>query len=212
VQFALDQINYHVLRLPRDAARWHFVHEFLRLRKQVFVDRMQWQLDTLDHIEFEQYDHLMTTYIIAEDSVTSRVVGGARLLRTDRRNETCSGRLKYSYMIRDAALGLLPGLPSEITEGAPPTDAGTWELTRLVVDGVRGVAQGILWAVNSFLNLTGANRCLFLGPPSFLRMAKSMGFSPKPMGKIVGNESGRFLAFACDVIRDNGTVALRACG
>ncbi|MCB1468311.1 MAG: hypothetical protein KDK08_14465 [Rhizobiaceae bacterium] len=197
-----EEVTFHVLRFPRDAARWHLVHDFLTLRKDVFVDRMHWRLHSHGATEFEQYDHFRTTYVIATAAETGKVVGGARLLRTDHVNDTCSGRVHYSYMIRDAARGLLDGLPKSLLDAEPPQDARSWELTRLVSVGGASVSKGILEAVNRFLTAEGARRCLFLGPPAFLRMAAQMGFEPRRLGPVVGNESGRFLAFSCDVIRD----------
>ena len=200
MQVELGGLTYHVLRMPADASRWNLVTEFLQLRKQVFVDRLGWELATLDLMEFEQYDSFAATYVIAQHSATGRVAGGARLLRTDHASPTCSGSLKYSYMIRDAALGLLPGLPADLCAGSPPVDPKTWELTRLVSDGTPGVAENLLRIVNAYLASKGALRCLFLGPAAFMRMARGMGFRPEPLGQVVGNTSGRFLAFACAVI------------
>ena len=194
------EVTFQVLRFPRDATKWHLVHDFLMLRKDVFVDRMNWRLHSHGATEFEQYDHFRTTYVIATDAVTGAVVGGARLLRTDHVNDTCSGRVKYSYMIRDAARGLLDGLPTGLLDNAPPQDARIWELTRLVSAGGTAVSNGILETVNRFLLSQGARRCLFLGPPAFLRMARQLGFAPRPLGPVLGNESGRFLAFSCDVV------------
>lgn len=34
-----------------------------------------------------------------------------------------------------------------------------------------------------------------------MRMASRMGFDPIPLGKLVGNGSGRYLAFSCEVLR-----------
>jgi acyl homoserine lactone synthase len=124
-------------------------------------------------------------------------VGGARLIRTDWRFG--SGKMVYSYMIRDAYLEHLPGLPADVCADEPPVDPETWELTRLTAI-VPGVAEQILTAANEFLKGIDAKRCLFLGPPAFMRMARGMGYAPKPMGRITGNQDGRFLAFSCAVV------------
>lgn len=98
-------LTLHVLTLPRDAERWNLVSDYLRLRKDVFIDQMNWSLHAHAAAEFEQYDHFGTTYVIAEDAGTGEVVGGARLLRTDQESPSGSGRISYSYMIRDAHRG-----------------------------------------------------------------------------------------------------------
>jgi len=174
------------------------INGFLSLRRKVFIDGMDWKLVSHKQIEYEQYDTIATTYVIAHEH--GKVIGGARLLRSDSKLPTSFGLTQYSYMIRDSYLGLLPGLPSEICFSEPPSDAKTWELTRFVsLDGAR-VGEAILTEVNEFIKSQNAETCLFLGPPVFMRMSKTMGYIPKPLGKIVGDRTGRFLAFSCDVI------------
>ncbi|PCJ76143.1 MAG: hypothetical protein COA53_02475 [Rhodobacteraceae bacterium] len=185
-----------VLRFPADIVHWHLVKSFLLLRKEVFVDKMDWPLFHADSMEFEQYDTLTSVYIIAHED--DKVIGGARLVRTDQSQSF--GKIVYSYMIRDAYLENLPGLPPEICSSEPPVDPDVWELTRFTSQDNMWVGRGILERCNEFLKEEGAHECLFLGPPAFLRMARTMGYNPKALGKITGNKDGRFLAFSCDVI------------
>ena len=189
------EFKVSIVSLPYGAAKWHLVCDFLVLRKQVFIDEMGWDLHLEKSWEYEQYDALDAVYVIAHCG--DKVLGGARLLRTDRENGT--GTLRYSYMIRDAYLGHLPGLPEEICADDPPVAKTTWELTRLAVRSAR-LGAAILTATNEFLKTVDADTCLFLGPPSFMRMARGMGYDPQPMGQITGNHDGRFLAFSCGVI------------
>ncbi|AYF04172.1 hypothetical protein PY32053_04681 (plasmid) [Paracoccus yeei] len=191
-----SQVQISALKLPEDSRRWPLVMRFYELRKQVFVNEMKWQLFHHDGIEFEQYDTLDTVYLVAHRG--SEVIGGARLKRTD-----CvlgSGKYVYTYMIRDACNGLLNGMPQDLCYDEPPVDHDIWELTRFTVVGEPGVAEGILRKANQYIHQRGGKACLFLGPPAFMRMAKRMGFSPKPMGPVSGNHDGRFLAFRCDVM------------
>ncbi|MGL4309001.1 MAG: acyl-homoserine-lactone synthase [Paracoccaceae bacterium] len=185
-----------VLRAPEDLAKWNLVADFLRLRRQVFMEQMSWDLTVAGDMEYEQYDTFASIYVIAHEGGT--VLGGARLIRTDNRSRDPQQR--YSYMIRDAKLGLLPGLPTDLCDEEPPVDPAIWELTRFAAPGGVGLGADILRHVNDFLKSQGGRSCLFLGPPAFMRMAKGMGFSPRPLGKIVGNRDGRFLAFECAVI------------
>ncbi len=174
---------------------WDLVTAFLKLRRAVFIEKMEWPLYQAEDMEFEQYDRVDTVYVIAH--IGNRVVGGARLLRTDHIGG--AGKVRYSYMIRDAYLGLLDGLPAAICDTDPPFSANVWELTRLISDETAGVAELVLEATNDFLVEQKATRCLFLGPPAFMRMARSMAFQPNAMGKIQSNPDGRFLAFECPV-------------
>ncbi len=175
--------------------RWDLVASFLKLRREVFIEQMAWPLHQADAMEYEQYDRVDTYYLIAHNA--GRVVGGARLLRTDRM--IGAGKLRYSYMIRDAHLGILDGLPSNLCLQAPPMSDKIWELTRLVSSGSLGVAAQLMQATNQFLENQAADTCLFLGPPSFMRMAKKLSFAPEPLGDVTGNQDGRFLAFQCKV-------------
>ena len=180
-----------VLRIPDNIADWHLVHKFLKFRKDVFINRMSWELHHSEAMEFEQYDRIDTVYVIAH--VGDTVVGGARLVRTDRQIGF------YSYMIRDACKGLLPGMPRDICDADPPVSPQIWELTRLAALPRAGLGELILTTSNAFLSDQEATECLFLGPPAFMRMAKTMQFEPRPLGKVTGNGDGRFLAFACGV-------------
>lgn len=184
------------LTLPGDLMRYDLIADFLRVRKRVFVDEKAWSLHHAEGVEFEQYDTFDTTYVIAH--CDGDVLGGARLKRTDRQHGT--GEVSYSYMIRDAALGLLPGMPSNLCSARPPIDPRVWELTRLVAEPIAGLAERILEVSNAYLFAVGASRCLFLGSPAFLRMANRLGWKAKQLGDVVGNTDGRFVAFECDVL------------
>ncbi len=185
-----------VVRMPGGFQRYDLVRSFLQLRKAVFIDEMEWPLYQYDEIEFEQYDTFQAVYLIAHNGAL--VLGGARLIRTDWTLGT--GKIQYSYMIRDACHGLLPNMPKDLCFESPPTDPKVWELTRLATVPGTGVAQDLLHATNRFLIQEGATRCLFLGPPAFLRMAKGMGYLPRRLGPTVKNDDGSFLAFSCDVV------------
>jgi acyl homoserine lactone synthase len=160
----------------------------LKLRKQVFVDRLEWPLFYADEVEFEQYDSLDTTYVICLEG--DEVIGGARLRRTD--HYSGHGSLRYSYMIRDACLGHLPGLPATLCDDMPPSDSRTWELTRMIVNGPKSLTEKVLEEVNLFLLSEGATTCLFLGSPAFLRMARRLDWPAQPLGPVCGNADGRF--------------------
>ena len=194
-------VAVEAVTMPGDIRRYDLVTSFLKMRKEVFVEQKAWPLFHADGIEFEQYDTFDTTYIIAHDS--GKVLGGARLRRTDRR--AGAGSICYSYMIRDAYLGLLPGMPMNLCHDLPPMEETTWELTRLVALPGSGVVERILEAANTYLYTVGAERCLFLGSPAFLRMASRLGWSPKALGDVVGNDDGRFVAFDCAVIPGHTT-------
>ncbi|KAB7610285.1 hypothetical protein F9L33_13315 [Amylibacter sp. SFDW26] len=178
-----------ILSFPKDIDKYDLVASFLKLRNEVFINKMRWPLYQTEGMEFEQYDTLGVTYIIAHEG--REVVAGARLMRTDRKFA------RYSYMIRDAYLELLPGLPSDICSEEPPVDHNIWEMTRFASTqnsvGAEIINQGI-----DFLRSKAAKGCLFLGPPAFMRFGVRLGYDPIPLGPVTGNKDGRFLAFRCD--------------
>ena len=193
-----DSYEVSVVELPRNVQDLDLVSDFMRLRKRVFVDGLEWPLIHAEGIEFEQYDTLLNPCSVTAHA-NRRVLGGARLKPTSAKNG--SGQTVYSYMIRDAYLGLLPGMPAALCHQDPPVDPGIWELTRLAtVEKPAGIAHALLRSANSYLHKRHATACLFLGPPAFLRMAKRLGWKPEPLGPVVGNSDGRFLAFGCDVL------------
>lgn len=182
-----------VLHLPEDASSWNLVYDFLALRRKVFIEKMKWQLMDTNGIEFEQYDIVgLASYVIAHSG--AEVLAGARIIRCDKRVG------HYSYMIRDAYLGIID-LPSNLCDETPPVDQQSWELTRLVSNHKNpAVAKAVLDVANDYVYDQNGLRCLFLGPPSFLKMARAYGYKADKLGPITGDESGRFLAFQCQVI------------
>lgn len=182
-----------VLHLPEDASNWNLVYDFLSLRRKVFIEKMKWQLMDTNGIEFEQYDIVgLASYVIAHSG--TEVIAGARIIRCDKTMG------QYSYMIRDAYLGKID-LPSDLCDKEPPVDPQSWELTRLVSNHKDpAVAKAVLDVANDYIYEQNGTRCLFLGPPSFLKMARKYGYEAEKLGRITGDESGRFLAFQCEVI------------
>lgn len=174
--------------------------QFHRMRSNVFCERMGWELDSIMGCEYDEYDCHLTKYVLAIDKEKKQVLGGARLLRTDR--EEYVNALSpdpNSYMIRDAYLQRIEGIPSNLCFLPPPVSTDTWELTRIISNGKLRIAPHVLLKANEYLLSVGAKHCLFLGAPSFMRMAKMMGFSPRPMGNLVSDQHSTFLAFSTNV-------------
>ncbi|RJL05463.1 hypothetical protein D3P06_06865 [Paracoccus aestuarii] len=187
--------HVEIIRCPENLDRWHLVTDYLKIRKQVFVDQMDWPLFHAEDLEFEQYDTFDTIYAVATEH--GRVIGGARLRRTDQISG--KGRVRYSYMIRDACMGVISGLPAGLCATTPPFREDVWEMTRMVVNGPREVSRLMLRAVNAFLADQGAASVLFLGSPAFARMAKSMDWPVQTLGPIASNKDGSFQVFECPV-------------
>lgn len=184
-----------IVDLPKGVQKWNLVAAFLKLRKEVFINELDWSLYHSDQMEFEQYDSPTTKYIISHDG--NYVLGGARLLRTDW--VLSKGKVNYTYMIRDAYNGLLPGISPEICKSPPPVDSDVWEMTRFVSREGERVGEEIIKAGIDYLVSIKAKECLFLSSPAFMRVGRRMGYKAKPLGPIIGNKDGRFLAFSCEL-------------
>ncbi|WP_298571881.1 acyl-homoserine-lactone synthase [uncultured Aliiroseovarius sp.] len=174
--------------------------KYMDLRTRVFTNEKGWDVWLPTKNDLDSYDCFDALYIIAYEPRSNRVLGGARLVCTDRVHKSPRNQ-SSTYMINDAFKGVLKGLPTNICDSQPPQDENVWELTRLVVgDADPSVARSVLKASNDFLHAQKATKCLFLGPRAFMRMAKGMGYTPVPMGPVVGTPGDSFLAFETEVL------------
>lgn len=185
-----------IVSYPDQVADWLLVKRFHQLRKSIFIDQMKWSLHAAEDVEFEQYDALgQATYVIVHEA--GEVIGGARLLRTT--TQIGRGAITYSYMIRDAYLGLID-LPSAMCATPPPNDPDVWEMTRFVAANPDPeIARAILSSARQFLEENGAKSCLFLGPPAMQRLYRRFGMTVRPLGPLQRNESGAFGAYEVSI-------------
>ena len=168
------------------------VNKCLAERRRVFIEQKGWDLNTRDGIEDDQYDVFgAATYVIVHDE--GKVIAGARLLRCDSR--IGQGKHVYSYMIRDAYLGLID-LPKGLCHIEPPIDIASWEMTRVfTLDRSMAALKLLIGAVRDHLVCQGAERLLCLGPKSLMRLGSILGFDSSILGDHLGNADGQFLAF-----------------
>ena len=97
---------------------------YLALRKQHFVDQLNWDLSHDGVNEMDQYDHPQATYAVVTDG--GRVIGGARAM-------PCSANWAgWTYMLRDAWRGKADYIPRDLMTHYPDT-SDTWECTRLIL-------------------------------------------------------------------------------
>lgn len=191
-KYVTQVIPFH----ENNRGEWQAVRDFYRLRKTVFMDGMGWDLQDIAGREVDQYDCAWAVYILVKDVESGEVVGGARMLRTDREEYLSQlDEEPTSYMLRDAYLGRIDELPQDLCFLEPPSDPNIWELTRLAATGRAG--EQLMLAVNDFLAEQGARQCLAMGSQLVFRVAKKLGFRPEPIGDVQSNESGSFFAFRC---------------
>ncbi|GAA6196577.1 acyl-homoserine-lactone synthase [Pseudophaeobacter sp.] len=97
----------------------------LRARYHHFIETRGWKLPNTRGLEFDQYDTPESIYCTIHDGLT--VYGGLRVTPTTAHN------INASYMLRDAQLGLLPDMPTNLLDEPAPQDPGTWEVSRVFV-------------------------------------------------------------------------------
>lgn len=200
LQPEVEDLQISVISLPAGMARYNLVLDYMSLRSDVFIGKKKWQLSSGDGIEWEQYDvHGASVYVLAHDGTT--VHAGCRLMRADTIIGT--GKVQYSYMIRDAYLGRI-SLPPEICTNEPPNDNNHWELTRMVSRGAnRNASLRCMYGAYAYLAALNAKGCLCLGSPAVMRLAKVSGFRPAALGPVCGNKDGRFVAFYMPLVARN---------
>ncbi|MGR3452709.1 acyl-homoserine-lactone synthase [Pseudooceanicola sp.] len=154
--------------------------EFMRARREVFIDRLHWNLPQTEGMEFDQYDTPQARWVAVHEY--GQVLGGIRLMPTTAR---CAA---YSYMLRDAQLDLLDSIPNDVLFFDAPVDPKIWEATRLfIAEGVdakrRPVVQRMLLnAMQTTAAQQGATSVIGIVPAVFSRWLKRIGMNAAPVG------------------------------
>lgn len=126
----MHNITFDMSELHRHGTAFY---DYLKLRKQFFVDTLGWDIPHNDLVEMDQYDNPLAHYsLVLRDGA---VVGGARTM------PTTSHWGGHTYMLRDAVAGKLADIPSQVL-GREIDTPRVWECTRLVMsDEVRSQAD-----------------------------------------------------------------------
>lgn len=180
VTFSLAQLHQHGTAF----------YDFLRLRKQFFVDQLGWKIPHDDEVEMDQYDNPKAHYsLVLRDG---KVIGGARAMAT---TASWGG---HTYMLRDAVQGKLIGIPANIVPEVAVTP-NVWECTRVVIsDEVDTHADRSLCLsliVDGLVDQAkaqGATEMLALCPPSFARALRKLGYGANLIGEpYINSDDGR---------------------
>lgn len=154
--------------------------DFLRARKRTFIDRLHWTLPQTDGMEFDQYDTPLCRWIVIHEF--GEVMGGIRLTPTTAR---CG---IYSYMLRDAQLGLLDGIPKDVLFFDAPVSQTIWEASRLFITEevpahrrlqVQSVLMGNL-AISA--REVGASQVIGIVPAVWSRWLRRLDLDAVPVG------------------------------
>ena len=155
----------------------------LRARRQSFIVQNRWDLPEAMGMEFDQYDTPASRWVAVHEF--GRVLAGIRLTPTTAR---CG---IYTYMIRDAQLGLLESIPSDLLYEEAPVAEHTWESSRVFVahdtpQRMRRVVHGHLIAeMTKSARDLGATRVLGLIPASWPRWSKRLGLDASAAGRVM---------------------------
>jgi len=154
-----------------------------RARHQSFIVQNKWDLPHANGMEFDQYDTPASRWVAVHEN--GQVLAGIRLTPTTHR---CG---IYSYMIRDAQLGLLSSIPSTLLFEEAPVSEHIWESSRVFVSELvpaksrlRVQMQLRQEMVIAARNL-GATSVLGLIPDASRRLGRRVGLECAPAGPVM---------------------------
>ncbi len=142
--------------------------KLLNYRHQVFVERLGWDLKSIDGLEQDQFDRTDTVYVISRDE-GGDVTGCGRLLPTTQ-----------PYLLGEIFPQLLNGQ-------LPPADPEVWELSRFAAVDFNAHSTSALGQFSSPLTAEllkcsircavelGAKRLITVSPIGIERLLKRMG-------------------------------------
>lgn len=155
----------------------------LRARRQSFIVQNRWDLPEAMGMEFDQYDTPASRWVAVHKF--GQVLAGIRLTPTTAR---CG---VYSYMIRDAQLGLLDTIPQDLLYEKAPVGAHVWESSRVFVahdtpQRIRNVVHGMLInEMTKSARALGATQVLGLIPAAWPRFAKRLNLDIEAAGPVM---------------------------
>ncbi len=154
--------------------------DFLRARKQVFIDTKSWDLPQVDGMEFDQYDTPQSRSIVLHEY--GEILAGIRILPTKAR---CGC---YSYMLRDAQLGVIDTIPQHVLYEPAPMSDKVWEATRLFISPNVAAKRRIMVQSRLMLEMAkatvneGATHVIGIVPYVFRRWLERLGMGALPIG------------------------------
>ncbi len=152
----------------------------MRARKEVFIDRLHWTLPVADGMEFDQYDTPLARWVVIHEF--GEILAGVRLLPTTARVGL------HSYMLRDAQLGLLPDIPTDVLFFKAPVHDRIWEATRLfITDAVPGhrrqaVQVELMRGFAATARAGGASHVIGIVPAVWSRWLRRLDLGAVPVG------------------------------
>lgn len=173
----MQNVTFDLSRLHVHGAAFF---DYLRLRKQHFVDELHWDIPHNDDYEMDQYDNPTAYYSLVIRN--GKVLGGARTMPTTARWG------KHTYMMRDAFEGRLEDIPVGVVPENIISDR-IWECTRLVMDNdLKAIERGhclqlIVDGLVRTANMHGASQMVTLSRISLVRALRQLGYDAYRIGE-----------------------------
>ncbi|SHL86827.1 N-acyl-L-homoserine lactone synthetase [Roseovarius litoreus] len=153
---------------------------YLRARKHVFIDQLDWDIYQTDGMEFDQYDTPQCRWIVVHEF--GEILAGIRLLPTTAR---CG---IYSYMLRDAQRGILDNLPTDVLFMQAPVDPKVWEAARVFITETVpaqrrfDIQQVLVSKLISTARAEGASHVIGIVPAIWARWLRRLDLRAVPIG------------------------------
>lgn len=154
--------------------------DVLRARRESFIVHCKWDLPEVDGMEFDQYDTPQSRWIAVHH--LGEILAGIRMTPTTAR---CG---IYSYMIRDAQLGLLDSIPQDLLYDEAPVSPYVWEASRVFI--AHHVPASLRMKVQANLmeqmvktaREEGATQLVGLCPRVWMRWMRRLGYLTEHVG------------------------------
>jgi acyl homoserine lactone synthase len=160
----------------------------LRARHKTFIERNAWELPEANGMEYDQYDTPASRWVAVHEF--GQVLAGVRLTPTTAR---CG---IYSYMIRDAQLGLLESISFDLLFEDAPVGSHIWESSRVFVsDSVPSklrlrVQIALIDEMVRSARQLGASTLIGIVPEHSPRLARRTGIDCVPAGRVIETDDG----------------------
>ncbi len=158
-------------------------------RHRVFFNRLGWEVDTRDDLEFDLFDTMNPVYMLAKRP-TGNIEGCWRLMPTT-----------DAYMLRDT-------FPQLLQNDAAPSDPHIWELSRFAVDACGGeetsqqaplnsVTMEMIRKLYDFARENEISQFVTVTSVALERLLKRTGLPIRRFGNGRAQKIGRVLTVAC---------------
>lgn len=163
----------------------------------MFVVQKGWDLPEVEGMEFDQYDTPLARWIVIHEGRT--ILAGIRIAPT---TANCG---VHSYMLRDAQIGLIAGLPREALFERAPSSPEIWEATRLFLSKDVPSAQRsdvqtqLMMGMAAAARSVGAKKVIGIVPAVFKRWLKRIGMEAEAVGPAMKIDGDKVQAAIMDM-------------